>query len=374
MDLEVIFLPLPKISFLIKLVVLVYICIFAILFFKVIKLAFSYFVNLVVLFWRRIQGNKCSMIAYIGKNSGELREFEDLNDAVWVNVFPPFEHGELDGLATALDVPLDFITDSLDIDERSRYEKEDNSIFILINSPILNDDSKDSEAIYITVPIGIILTADHIITVCSKENPILEKFYENKVKNFDPADISLFVLQIFEQNVFRFLECLKKLNLKRNLIEQELYQSSRNSELQQLLRIEKSLVYFVSSLSANELVKMKIKRTDLLRIGHEEKYSDLFEDIIIDNSQALEMSNVYTNILGGTMEAYASIVSNNLNVIIHRLTIVTIILLVPSMVASFYGMNLDYLPFKSLKYAFPFIILTSILLGFGVVYYFSRRK
>jgi len=314
------------------------------------------------------------MIAYIGKNSGELREFEDLNDAVWVNVFPPFEHGELDGLATALDVPLDFITDSLDIDERSRYEKEDNSIFILINSPILNDDSKDSEAIYITVPIGIILTADHIITVCSKENPILEKFYENKVKNFDPADISLFVLQIFEQNVFRFLECLKKLNLKRNLIEQELYHSSRNSELQQLLRIEKSLVYFVSSLSANELVKMKIKRTDLLRIGHEEKYSDLFEDIIIDNSQALEMSNVYTNILGGTMEAYASIVSNNLNVIIHRLTIVTIILLVPSMVASFYGMNLDYLPFKSLKYAFPFIILTSILLGFGVVYYFSRRK
>lgn len=314
------------------------------------------------------------MIAYIGKKGGELREFDNLNDAVWINVYPPFEHGELDGLATTLDVPLDFITDSLDIDERSRYEKEDNSTFILINSPILNDDSKDSEAIYITVPIGIILTADHIITVCSKENPILEKFYENKVKNFVPSDRSLFVLQIFEQNVFRFLECLKKLNLKRNLIEQELYHSSRNSELQQLLRIEKSLVYFVSSLSANELVKMKIKRTDLLHIGNEEKYSDLFEDIIIDNSQALEMSNVYTNILGGTMEAYASIVSNNLNVIIHRLTIVTIILLVPSMVASFYGMNLDYLPFKSLKYAFPFIILISIFLGFGVVYYFSRRK
>ncbi|HLO53169.1 MAG TPA: magnesium transporter CorA family protein [Saprospiraceae bacterium] len=314
------------------------------------------------------------MIAYISKQGGELREFDGQDDAVWINVYPPFEHGELDGLATAMDVPLDFITDSLDIDERSRYEKEDNSTFILINSPILNDDSKDSEAIYITVPIGIILTADHIITVCSKENPILEKFYENKVKNFDPSDRSLFVLQIFEQNVFRFLECLKKLNLKRNLIEQELYHSSRNSELQQLLRIEKSLVYFVSSLSANELVKMKIKRTDLLHIGNEERYADLFEDIIIDNSQALEMSNVYTNILSGTMEAYASIVSNNLNVIIHRLTIVTIILLVPSMVASFYGMNLDYLPFKTLKYAFPFIILISILLGFGVVYYFSRRK
>ncbi|MBC7885061.1 MAG: magnesium transporter CorA family protein, partial [Saprospiraceae bacterium] len=235
-------------------------------------------------------------------------------------------------------------------------------------------DTKDSEAIYITIPIGIILTSDFLVTICSRENPILEKFFENKVKNFDPADRNLFILQIFEQNVFRFLECLKKLNLKRNLIEQELYHSSRNSELQQLLRIEKSLVYFVSSLSANELLKMKVKRTDLLRIGNEEKYADLFDDIIIDNSQALEMSNVYTNILSGTMEAYASIVSNNLNVIIHRLTIVTIILLVPSMVASFYGMNLDYLPFKSLKLAFPLIILLSLLLGFGVVYYFSRRR
>jgi len=238
----------------------------------------------------------------------------------------------------------------------------------------LNDEGKDSEAIYITVPIGIILTNGHIVTICSDENPVLDKFYENKVKNFDPSDRNMFVLQIFEQNVYRFLECLKKLNLKRNLIEQELYHSSRSSELQQLLRIEKSLVYFVSSLSTNELLKMKIKRTDLLRIANEERYADLFEDIIIDNSQALEMSNVYTNILSGTMEAYASIISNNLNVIIHRLTVVTIILLVPSMVASFYGMNLDYLPFKSYTMSFPIIIILSIILGFGVVYYFSKKK
>jgi magnesium transporter len=314
------------------------------------------------------------MIRYITKKNGELKQFESLEQASWINVFPPFEHGELDALANKLEIPLDFLTDSLDVDERSRYEKEDDSTFILINSPVLNDEGKDSEAIYITIPIGIILTSGPLVTICGDENPVLEKFLENRVKNFDPSDKNLFILQIFEQNVFRFLECLKKLNLKRNLIEQELYHSSRNAELQQLLRIEKSLVYFVSSLSANELVKMKIKRTDLLRIGNEERYSDLFEDIIIDNSQALEMSNVYTNILGGTMEAYASIVSNNLNVIIHKLTIVTIILLVPSMVAGFYGMNLEYLPFNNHRYAFPIIILISIMLGFGVVYYFSRKK
>ncbi len=314
------------------------------------------------------------MISYLAKQNGELVHSETSEQASWVNIYPPFEHGELDGLANLLDVPLDFITDSLDVDERSRFEKEDNATLILINSPILNEGGKASEAIYITVPIGIILTPSYIITVCSTENPTLEKFYENKVKNFDPSDKNMFVLQIFEQNVYRFLECLKKLNLKRNLIEQELYNSSRSAELQQLLRIEKSLVYFVSSLSTNELLKMKIKRTDLLKISNEEPYADLFEDIIIDNSQALEMSNVYTNILSGTMEAYASIISNNLNVIIHRLTIVTIILLVPSMVASFYGMNLDYLPFKGYRLAFPFIILISIVLGFALVYYFSRKK
>jgi magnesium transporter len=314
------------------------------------------------------------MITYIGKNREILTGADVLDRATWINVHPPFEHGELDSLSQDLEIPLDFLTDSLDVDERSRFEREDDVTVILVNSPVLNDEGKDSEAIYITVPIGVIITPSYLVTVCSRENPILEKFENRKVKNFDPSDHKQFVLQIFEQNVFRFLDCLKKLNLKRNLIEQELYTSSRNAELQQLLRIEKSLVYFVSSLSSNELLKMKMKRTDLLRLGGDENYTDLYEDIIIDNSQALEMANVYTNILGGTMEAYASIVSNNLNVIIHRLTIVTIILLVPSMIASFYGMNVTYLPFKESPWAFPIIIFSSLLMGVGVVYYFTRQK
>lgn len=299
---------------------------------------------------------------------------QDLNQCEWVNLYPPFKHGELESFAEQASIAVDFLTDSLDIDERSRFEKDEDNLFILINSPVLNEESKDSEAIYITVPIGIILTPTHIITICSRENPVIEKFLENRVKGFDPSNHQRLVLQIFEQNVVRFLEYLKKLNLKRNLIEQELYSSSRNSELQQLLRIEKSLVYFVSSLSTNELLKMKMKRTDILRIGHLEDLTDLFEDIIIDNSQALEMSNVYTNILSGTMEAYASIISNNLNVIIHRLTMVTIILLVPSMVASFYGMNLANMPFSDSAYSFLGIIFTSLAMGIMVVWYFSRSN
>ena len=314
------------------------------------------------------------MIYCFNKVDGEFLEIQDPREACWINMYPPFEHGELDEIAEKLDIPLDYFTDSLDLDERSRYEKEDDVSFILINSPMLNDDAKESEAIYITVPVGIIYKDKMIVTITSKENPILEKFMDNKVKNFDPQDWQLFIIQIFEQNVYRFLDCLKKLNLKRNLMEQELYHSSRNEELKQLLRIEKSLVYFVNSLNANELLKLKIKRTDFLKISDLEMHTDVFEDIIIDNGQALEMANVYTNILGGTMEAYAAIVSNNMNIFIHRLTIITIILMVPTLVASFYGMNLKYLPLQNSHFAFPLIIIVSVFLGFLLIWYFFTRK
>jgi len=176
-----------------------------------------------------------------------------------------------------------------------------------------------------------------------------------------------------EQTVYRYLTCLKKLNLKRNLIEKELYDSSRNKELKQLLSIEKSLVYFVNSLSANELLKMKMKRTDFLNIRDDEDKSDLFEDIIIDNSQALEMSNIYTNILNGTMDAYGSIISNNLNITIRRLTLITIILMVPTLVASFYGMNVP-LPLEREEYAIYVIVAASIAGSLLVTWYFQRKR
>lgn len=314
------------------------------------------------------------MIRYFSKIGLELQEMGQLEQASWIHISPDIDIKELGWLSDKLDFPLDFLTDSLDIDERSRYEREENARLVLINTPIINNKDTDREAIYITLPIGIVLLEDHIITVSARENPIMDRFLNNKVKNFKPEDKKLFVLQILEQNVYAFLADLKKLNLKRNLIEQELYNSSRNKELQQLLRIEKSLVYFVTALSTNELLKMKMKRTDFLGIRDLEFHSDLFEDLIIDNSQALEMSNVYTNILSGTMEAYASIVSNNLNVFIQRLTIITIILMVPTLVASFYGMNLKHLPFDESPLAFPLIILGSVILGLILIWFFSRNR
>ena len=315
------------------------------------------------------------MIRYLIKEKGQLKELDQPETSCWINISPPFLQEELVKLAEDLDIPLDFLQDSLDIDERSRYEREEDIKLIVVNTPVLNKSELENEAIYITVPIGIVLTVDHIITITSHVNPVLQSFLDGKVKNFDPSDEKAFVLQILEQNVYRFLTCLKKLNLKRNLVEKQLYDSSRNQDLRNLLNIEKSLVYFVNTLSSNELLKMKMKRSDFLGIRADENKTDLFEDIIIDNSQALEMANVYTNILNGTMEAYASIISNNLNVVIQRLTLVTIILMVPTLVASFYGMNVP-VPFKSDTNTmyFYYIIIFSIVVSLLLAWWFRRKR
>jgi magnesium transporter len=304
---------------------------------------------------------------------GRLTELDKPALSCWINVTPPFEPNELEHLAEEFNIAIDFLTDSLDIDERSRYEREDDTRFILINTPLLNEIDQENEAIYITVPIGIILTPDHVMTICPYESPIIQRFIENRVKAFNPSNEQMFVLQIFEQNVLRFLDSLKKLNLKRNLIENELYTSSRNSELKQLLRIEKSLVYFVNALSSNELLKLKLKRTDFLRLGENKEESDFFEDIIIDNGQALSMANVYTTILSGTMEAYTSIVSNNLNTFIQRLTVITIILMVPTLVASFFGMNVK-LPFESTPGAFYIVLTMAVSISLFLVWFFRRKN
>jgi magnesium transporter len=315
------------------------------------------------------------MIKYYISEGRKLKELEEPTDSCWVNISPPFSVEELEEVAIKFDIPLDFLTDSLDIDERSRYEKEEDVRLIVLNTPLVNPTEEEIDAIFITVPIGIILTPDNIFTITSYENPILKMFLEGRIKNFIVAEEDRFVLQILEQTVYRFLTCLKQLNKKRTLIEKELYDSSRNEELKQLLRIEKSLVLFVNSLSSNELLKMKMKRTDFLNIRSDEDKADLFEDIIIDNSQALEMANIYTNILNGTMDAYGSIISNNLNITMKRLTSITIILMVPTLVASFYGMNVG-LPFKNegTPHYFLIILSISLILSGLLAWYFQRNR
>ncbi len=313
------------------------------------------------------------MIQYYIKEQGKLKSIPAPEARCWINLSPPFTGEELEEFAQHYDIPYDFLTDPLDMDERARYEREDDVRLIVINTPVLNEGHRNDEATYVTVPIGIILSHEQVITITSSENTVLELFLENKVKNFDPSDESLFVLQILEQNIFRFLNCLKKLNLKRNLVEKELYDSSRNEDLKQLLSIHKSLIYFLNSLSANELLKMKMKRNDFLHVRDHEEKIDLLEDIIIDNSQAMAMANIYTNILSSTMETHSSIISNNLGMIMQRLSLITILISVPTLVASFFGMNVP-LPLNTNPMASLFILIFSIFASLLLAWFFRRKR
>ncbi|HAE13771.1 MAG: magnesium transporter CorA family protein [Chitinophagales bacterium] len=315
------------------------------------------------------------MIKYYKREQNNIVEIDRPEKDCWINVYPPFDHKRLAQLSDAIDIPIDFLLDSIDINERSRFEVDDNVKLIVINTPIENDleHSVDNEAFYITVPIGIILTKDHNIIISSAQNRVIDWLFSVAIKHLDPADKDTVVLKIFEKNVFYFTQYLNEMNKRRYLIEKELMHSSRNTELSKLLNIQKSLVYFVTDLRANELLMMKMARTNIvLGIKDDEEKSDYLQDILIDSGQASEMANVYTNILNGTMDAFGSIISNNLNMVMKRLTSVTIILMVPTLIASFYGMNLSPLPLAGEGNAFWYILFIS-LVSAGVLYWVFRR-
>lgn len=313
------------------------------------------------------------MIQYFQKQHGRIVSISKLETGCWINIALPFNQEELDKVSQDFGIPPDFLTDSLDIDERARFDYEEDIRFILINTPLLNDVTDDISTLYVTVPIGIILTPEHLITISSYNTPVIQHFLELRSRNIDPADKIAFTLSILDYNVRYFLTCLKDLNVRRNQIERELYQSSRNRQLQQLLSIEKSLVYFVTALSSNSILNLKMQRTDFLKIKQDEEKSDLLEDIIIDNNQAREMANIYSNILSGTMDAFASIISNNLNLFIQRLTLITIILMLPTVIASFFGMNVP-IPGSESPYMFYMIIGTSLCLSLGLIFIFIKKR
>lgn len=315
------------------------------------------------------------MVDIYKKEQGELAKLDETKQDCWLNISPPFDHAKLQELSEELAIPLDFLIDSLDIDERSRFEEEDGVKLIVLNTPIVNQEAQlqESQPIYITVPIGIILLPDKIVTISSYINPVIEYFVNRKLKNFDPANRSKFVLQLFERSVYYFLHYLKEINKKRSSVEMELYYSSRNTDLTQLLTIQKSLVFFVTTLQSNELMMMKIQRTNFLGIRGQEDMEDYLHDIIIDNSQANEMANVYTNILNGTMDFFASIISNNLTIVMKQLTSITIVLMVPTLTASFYGMNVD-LPIQNHPFAFSIIFVTSLALSILLAGVFLKKN
>ena len=311
------------------------------------------------------------MIQYFKNTDRQTIAIDKASEAVWVNVLPPLKQEEFTELSETMDIPIDFLKDSLDIDERSRYEIEDDVKLIVIKTPTENNSFNLSDAFYITIPICIILTHNQIVTVNSFENEAIKKFL-NSFQHRNPDRMNMMVLKIFEKVTTNFQDYLKEINTRRNSLEQKLYDSNRNEELLQLMRIQKSFVYFLTALRSNELLMMKLSRTNILKLNEEER--DLLEDLIVETSQALEMANTYTNILNSTLDAFASIISNNQNDVLKRLTTLTIILSVPVLIASIYGMNVP-IPYKDSHMAFWLpVILSIIILGFVIWNYAKRIK
>ncbi len=311
------------------------------------------------------------MIQYFKNTDRQTIAIDKAENAVWVNVLPPLKQEEFNELSETMDIPIDFLKDSLDIDERSRYEIEDDVKLIVIKTPTENNSFNLSDAFYITIPICIILTHNQIVTVNSFENEAIKKFL-NSFQHRNPDRMNMMVLKIFEKITSNFQDYLKEINTRRNSLEQKLYDSNRNEELLQLMRIQKSFVYFLTALRSNELLMMKISRTNVLKLNEEER--DLLEDLIVETSQALEMANTYTNILNSTLDAFASIISNNQNDVLKRLTTLTIFLSVPVLIASIYGMNVP-IPYKESHMAFWLpVILSVIILGFVIWNYAKRIK
>jgi magnesium transporter len=291
-------------------------------------------------------------------------------NGTWVNIVPPLKQEEFSELSLTLDIPLDFLTDSLDIDERSRFEEEDNVKLVVIKTPTENNSFNESDAYYITIPICIILTHNQIVTVNSFDNGAIKKFLST-FQNRNPDKKNMMVLKIFEKIIQAYMEFLKEINVRRNVLEQKLYAANRNEQLLQLMRIQKSLVYFVTALRSNEMLLMKIERTNFLALNEDEK--EILHDLIVDNSQALEMANIYTNILSSTLDAFASIIANNQNEVLKRLSVITIVLTFPVLVASIYGMNVP-IPYAKSPYAFYIPVSLSLVISLIIGWFFLRKK
>ncbi len=309
------------------------------------------------------------MVQYYATIGEKLQQVAEPQSGGWVNIVPPLKNEEFIGLADELDIPIDFLRDSMDIDERSRYEVEDNVKLIVIKTPTENHSFNDSDAFYITIPIVTILTHNHILTINSFDNLAIRRRFEGFL---DQAALSRkeMVLKIFEKVVNNFMTYLKEINHRRNLLEQKLYDSNNNADFLELVRIQKSLVYFVTSLRSNELLMMKLERTNALGLNEEE--IEYLNDLIVDNSQALEMANIYNNILTSTLDAFAGIISINQNQVLKRLTFITIALQIPVLVASIYGMNVP-LPFQEYKWAFMLPIVLALFLLIWLAW-FNLRK
>ena len=297
----------------------------------------------------------------------EVTEYKRGN---WINMIAPSDD-EIKTVCENIKIQEDFIRYALDPEERARidYEEDDVTTLILADVPIIEKDKDQKE--YSTIPVGFIIVRDeYFITVSLMENQVIRRMNPMKNKSVATYKKSRLVLQCLYVNSEIYLNLLKTINRETEIAEKELRQTRKNKSLLRLLSLEKSLVYFTTSLKANEVVMERMNRGKVIKLYEEDE--DLLEDVLIENKQAMEMSKIYSDILSGVMEAYSSIISNNLNGVMKILTAITIIISVPTMISSFWGMNVK-VPMQDNPWGFAIILIASILIGVIVTIILKRK-
>ncbi len=288
--------------------------------------------------------------------AGRMVALESIEEGCWINLTHPSEE-ELKQVTATLNVEPDFLRAALDEEETSRIDMEEGQTLIIIDTPAV--EKNDSAVVYSTLPLGIIVTETNIITVSSRENSVIRDFEDGLVKGVSTGKKTSFILHILLRVAKRYLQYLKQIDKIYNRMERQLYKTQRNKELIQLMDLEKSLVYFNTSLKANEVTLEKILRGRIVTLYEEDQ--DLLEDVLIEIRQAIEMAQIYSSIISSMMEAFASVISNNLNEIMKVLTSITILLTVPNIVFSFYGMNVAGLPLA--KFFWVPIVISLVIVG-----------
>lgn len=304
------------------------------------------------------------MLSFYKTINNAVVKVDTISEGCWVNVVSPSLE-EINYLTDELKLDCDFVSAALDEEESSRVEIEDDQTLIIIDAPMATTEDNRT-LVYTTMPVGIIITPTNVVTVCLNEVTAITDISNGYVKNVQTTMKTRFLLSILLRVAQNFLIRLKHINKMSSQMESELHKSMKNKELIQLLGLEKSLVYFSTSLKANEITLEKILRGRVIKLYEEDQ--ELLEDVLIEFKQAIEMSNIYSSILSGTMDAFASIISNNLNIVMKVLTIITTLMAIPTMVFSFYGMNTvdlgSYMPFTwfALALSIIVVVLAGILL------------
>lgn len=308
------------------------------------------------------------MIKFFKTVNGSLVSCDTYEAGVWSHLINPSEE-EIRQICSLAKVEEELIRPALDEEERPRIETDNGQTLILVDIPTCENEKAANT--FSTIPLGIVNTKETIVTVCLIETPVLSDFINKKVKNFYTYFKSRFILQILYRNATLYLHYLRSIEKISNRIENELQKSMKNKELIQLLKMVKSLVYFSTSLKSNESVLEKMLKFEAIKKFEEDQ--ELLDDVIIENKQAIEMTHIYSSILSSTMDAFASIISNNLNIVMKSLTIITIALAVPTLISGFFGMNvINFL--EKTPAAFPIIVAGSAVLAVLIFLMLVKKK